>query len=228
MPANTTPLLKRVRKNVRTRLMSGMLILVPFGVTLLVMQWLFNWMAGILRRPVHDALFYYVRNPAIWTDAMAVWVNIVVSLISILILLVLLYLIGAVGHYVTGEKLLAMGESLLLRIPLVRTVYSASKQVIQAVSLPDRSAFKSVVLVEVPRPGYKALAFMTGYIHDPAGRKCCKVYVPSALNPTSGFLQIIPVEEVVPVVMTIEEAFKILISGGIISPEELVLGKLDP
>ncbi|MCY2925099.1 MAG: hypothetical protein NT031_06600, partial [Planctomycetota bacterium] len=63
MPANTTPLLKRVRKNVRTRLMSGMLILVPFGVTLLVMQWLFNWMAGLLREPVRDALLFYVINP---------------------------------------------------------------------------------------------------------------------------------------------------------------------
>ena len=228
MPANKPPLLKRAQKNVRTRLMSGMLILVPFGVTLLVMQWLFNWMAGILRRPVHDALFFFVHNPKLWSDAMAVWINVVVSIVSILILLVLLYLIGALGHYVTGEKLLALGEGLLLRIPLVRTIYSASKQVIQAVGLPDRSAFKSVVLVEFPRPGCQALAFLTGTIQDPTGRKCGKVYVPTAVNPTSGFLQIIPIEEIVPIVMTVEEAFKIVISGGLIAPEALVLGTLEP
>ncbi|MCY2925098.1 MAG: DUF502 domain-containing protein, partial [Planctomycetota bacterium] len=160
--------------------------------------------------------------------ALADWINIVVSVISILILLVLLYLIGAIGHYVTGEKMLRTGEALLLRIPLVRTIYSASKQVIRAVGLPDRSAFKSVVLIDFPRPGAKALAFLTGYIQDPAGRKCCKVYVPTALNPTSGFLQFVPVEDVTPLVMTIEEAFKIVISGGILAPEALVLGTLEP
>jgi len=196
----------RVKKNVRTRLVSGMLLLVPFGVTLLVMRWLFRWMAGFLHGPVASLVFGLTRHPAI-KSVPPTFVSVVVSVLSIIILLVLLYLVGAIGHFVTGKRLISAGETLVLRIPLMRTIYAATKQVVRAISLPDRAAFKSVVLVEFPRPGFKAVGFLTGHIHDSAGRKFCKVF------------EIVPVEEVMVTSMSTEDAFKMVISGGILSPD---------
>ena len=208
----------RVKKNVRTRLVSGMLLLVPFGVTLLVMRWLFRWMAGFLHGPVASLVFGLTRHPAI-KSVPPTFVSVVVSVLSIIILLVLLYLVGAIGHFVTGKRLISAGETLVLRIPLMRTIYAATKQVVRAISLPDRAAFKSVVLVEFPRPGFKAVGFLTGHIHDSAGRKFCKVFIPTTPNPTTGFFEIVPVEEVMVTSMSTEDAFKMVISGGILSPD---------
>ena len=85
-------------------------------------------------------------------------------MVSIVILLFLLYLVGAVGQLVLGRRIISTGETVMLRIPLVRTSYSATKQVLEAVSFPDRAAFMSVVLLEFPRPGFMALGFLTGHV----------------------------------------------------------------
>ena len=98
----------------------------------------------------------------------------------------------------------------------IGTIYSATKQIIQSFS-QDKAAFKSVVIIEFPRPGFYSLAFLTGYIQDKEGRKYCKVFIPTTPNPTTGFLEIIPAEEVRVTKISIEEGFKIIISGGIVS-----------
>jgi uncharacterized membrane protein len=213
-----------IKRNVRNRLVSGMLLLVPFGVTLLVMRWLFDWMAGFLKPSVRSLMFGLTEHPAI-KPVPHIYVNVVVSIISIAVLLVLLYLVGAIGHFVAGRRIISAGEGLVLRIPLVRTIYSATKQVVRAISLPDQAAFKSVVLVEFPRPGFKAIGFLTGHIQDSAGRKFCKVFIPTTPNPTTGFFEIVPPEDVVAANMTTEEAFKIIISGGILAPDSFGAGR---
>lgn len=105
------------------------------------------------------------------------------------------------------------------KIPFVRTIYSASKQVIESVSMPNKAAFKSVVLVEFPRPGFKSIGFLTGHIQGPSGESLYKVYVPHAPILTTGFLEIIPPHEVTETNLTIEEGFKMILSGGIVSPD---------
>jgi uncharacterized membrane protein len=79
--------------------------------------------------------------------------------------------------------------------------------------------FKSVVLVEFPRAGMKAIGFLTGYISDPDGKKYCKVCIPTSPNPTTGFFEIVPVEEVVLTDISVEDGFKMLISAGVVAPE---------
>jgi uncharacterized membrane protein len=162
-----------------------------------------------------------VYKYAFFQSLPSTYVDIGVSVVSILILLFLLYLVGTVGQLFIGRQLIAIGERVLLRIPLVRTIYSATKQVMQAVSLPDRAAFKSVVLLEFPRPGFMALGFLTGHVQDAQGRRYCKVFIPTAPNPTTGFFEMVPAEEVKETTMTIEEGFKMIISGGIVSPDNL-------
>ena len=150
-----------------------------------------------------------------------IYISICVSVCSIVILLVFLYLIGTIGQFVVGKRLLKAGEALLLRIPLARTIYTATKQVAEAISLPNRSALKSVVMVDFYKPGFKAIGFLTGYIEDSAGKEFCKVMIPTTPNPTTGFFLLIPRDEVTETTITIEDAFKMIISGGIVSPDIL-------
>ena len=213
---------KGIKNNVRNRLVSGTLLLIPFGVTLLVMRWLYGLVAHLLEPVVKGALGGLARFPLL-ASIPQVYVSTLVLILTVIALVFLLYLIGAIGQYVVGKKLITTTELLLGRIPLVRSIYSATKQVITAISRSGQDAFISVVLVEFPRPGFKAIGFLTGYIKDATGRKYCKVLIPTTPNPTTGFFEIVPTEDVSETAMTIEEAFKMIISGGIVSPDVLLL-----
>jgi len=208
---------KRLLNNIRHRLLAGILLFLPFGVTLLVMRWLFSWLETSIR-PMAKGFLSGIDRIAFFDAVPETYVNIAVVLASILILLFLLYLVGSLGQFLIGRRVISIGESVLMQIPLVRTIYTASKQVIQAFS-QDQSAFKSVVMLEFPRPGFLTLGFLTGHIQDRQGNRYCKVFVPTTPNPTSGYFEIVPVEEVRETSMTVEDAFKILISGGIVSSD---------
>jgi len=227
MPGNSAAWWKRWKNNIRNRLLSGTLLLLPFGVTLLVMRWLFGWLAGFLSPLIRRVLAYLARYPVL-EDIPPLYVSIIVSVVSILLLLTLLYLVGVFARFVVAKRVIAAGETLLLRIPLVRTVYAATQQVMKAVSLPERSAFKSVVLVEFPRPGFKAVGFLTGHINGLQGRRYARVFIPTTPNPTSGFLELIPADQVLQTSWTIEEAFKMIISGGLVAPDTFLTSAPPP
>jgi uncharacterized membrane protein len=211
---------KALTLNIRNRLISGIFVIVPFAVTVMIVRWLFLMLADVLRPVVAKALDFLLRIHLTqqWPE---VYVKYAVSMATILSLLLVLYLIGAIAKFVAGRRLLAVGENIVLKIPLASTIYTATKQVTSAISLQDNKSFTSVVLVEFPRKGFYAIGFLTGTIKDSSGNMYCKVFIPTTPNPTSGFFEIIPVSEVLQVEMSIEEAFKTIISGGIVSPEIL-------
>jgi uncharacterized membrane protein len=210
----------RVSLNIRNRLISGIFVIVPFAVTIVIIRWLFLMLANIIRPIVAKVLDYLLQIHLIqqWPED---YVKFAVSMATILSLLLVLYLIGAIAKFVAGRRLLAIGENLVLKIPLASTIYSATKQVTTAISIQDNKSFTSVVLVEFPRKGVYAFGFLTGTIKDSAGNTYCKVFIPTTPNPTTGFFEMIPIDEVLQTEMTIEEAFKTIISGGIVSPETL-------
>jgi uncharacterized membrane protein len=208
-------LIKKIRGNIRKKLLAGVLLFLPFGVALLVMRWLFGWLKNFLQ-PVIKGFLTGIEKIAFFDVIPEAYINIAVVIASIIILLFLLYMVGSLGQFLIGRRLISLGETVLLQIPLIRTIYSATKQVIQNFS-QDNAAFKSVVIVEFPRPGFLTLGFLTGYIQDNQGKRYCKVFIPTTPNPTTGFFEIIPAEEVRETNITIEEGFKILISGGIVS-----------
>jgi uncharacterized membrane protein len=208
------------KKDLRNHFLAGVLILMPFGITLLVMRWGFTWMAGFLKPWLLKLLAHVISDPALQTNPPA-YVSITTSIVSIMILLMFVYLAGVFAQKYFGKKLIFLGEWLLMKIPVLSTIYGATKQVMGAMSLPGKEAFMSVVLVEFPQPGMKALGFLTGYIEDAAGRKYCKVFIPTTPNPTTGFFEIIPVEDVLHTTFSVEEAFKMIMSGGIVAPEKL-------
>lgn len=106
----------------------------------------------------------------------------------------------------------------------MKSVYSAAKQVVDTLSPSRREAFKSVVWVEFPRPGFRALAFVTGSIRDEDGTECYKLFIPTAPNPTSGFFEIAPCGEVRESALSVEDGIKMIVSAGILAPETLEPG----
>ena len=208
------------RHPVRKRLISGALNIVPFFVTLQILQWLLGLAAGFMRPVVTTVLSLLAELRFVQTIP-DFSIDVIVSIVSIGLLLGLAYLIGTTAQIMAGRKLIDLGEALMLRIPVVRSIYTAAKQVLQAFSLPDQQGFRSVVMIEFPRPGFRSLGFLTGTIQDGSGREYAKVFIPTSPNPTTGFFELIPVEEIAYVDLSYEEAFKMIISAGIIAPKVL-------
>lgn len=191
---------------VRSRLISGLFVLVPVWVTIVVIGAAFSAMSSLLS-PLVGMLPWAL--PPLAERA-----------ISVVAFVLLVFVCGAVASRMVGRRLLAWGESLILRVPLVKSIYSASKQVVDAISLTKKAAFKSVVMVEYPRPGLKAIGFVTGVSADGAGRRWCRVFIPAA-PPTSGFLELVPIEEVEATDLSVEQGLKMIISGGFIAPDHI-------
>ena len=197
----------RLRRNVRRRIIAGILVVVPLFVTGIAVEFLVGLTADVIR-PLTRLTVGRLPPAAVWA-------------VSATIVLVALYVVGAVATHVLGHKLIAAGEALLLRIPLVKTIYAATKKVVETLTLPNRSSFKAVVSVDFPRPGMQVVGFVTGVGSGRDGRRTCRVFVPTTPNPTSGFLFIVPEDEVTELDMSVEEAVKMVVSGGILSPDAL-------
>lgn len=147
--------------------------------------------------------------------------------LGILLILVTLYLIGYLASNVIGKRFFNLVEKILNRIPIIKTTYQIGKQVSVALSLPEKQIFKRVVLVEYFRLGTLTIGFVTGTILDKANnKKLLKVFIPTVPNPTSGIFVILKESKVIESGWSVEQAMKIVISGGIIGPEE-IRGKKD-
>lgn len=143
--------------------------------------------------------------------------------LGVLLSLGLLILTGIIATNFIGQRLVQWGEYLLARIPLVRTVYHAAKQVIQALFATNSQAFRKVVLVQYPRVGLWSIAFVTGSgnqeIDSQIGDTMLAVFIPTTPIPTSGFIMMVAQSEVKEVAMTVDEALKFIISMGVMQPQ---------
>ncbi len=213
-------MLKSLNHNIRNRFIAGLLLLIPFAVTIVIIRWLFNKIYDLLG-PVVKRIQEWLISASILDTIPPVIITGLLFVLTILTIVLLVYMTGTIGQIVAGKRLLAVSENVVVKIPLAGIIYSATKQVLNAVSLPDRSAFKSVVMVQFPRPGFYALGFFTGFLKDADDKPYCKVFIPTAPNPTTGFFEIIPPDEVQQTNLTIEDAFKMIISGGLVSPESI-------
>ncbi len=203
---------KPLKKQIRQRLISGLLVVVPLGLTVYILRFLYDLTAGRLApftRPLFGPPFPDYVIPAL----------------SVLFLAIVTYGVGLVASAVAGRTLIGLAEAVLERIPLVKTIYGASKQVVQTLSFSDEgNDFKSVVLIDFPRPGMKVFALVTGKIllknaHDGTVSACYKLFAPTTPNPTSGYLEFVPEDMVETLDISVEDAIKMLMSGGLVMPE---------
>jgi uncharacterized membrane protein len=144
--------------------------------------------------------------------------------LGVIFTFLLIFIAGLLTQSYIGGRLLKAGDRLLNQIPLLRSIYQPTKQVVDSLFSDKSRHFRGVVLVEFPRKGVYTLGFVTGDTQGEADRKtsdsCINVFVPTTPNPTSGYYLIMPEKEVVHMDMTVEEAIKIIISSGLVGPQK--------
>ena len=186
------------------RLMSGLLVLIPLAVTLFILNLFFSSLTSFVRP---------VMRP--WLDELPEYI---LTLIALATTVLIIYIVGVITTHIIGRRMILWGEALLMKLPIVKSVYAASKQVVDTFSSSTKAAFKAVVLVEFPRRDSLAVGFITGTILNPEGRVLYRVFVATTPNPTSGFLVILPEEEVHFTDISVEDGIKMIVSGGMLAP----------
>lgn len=198
----------------------GFLTVAPLWVTWLA----FDFVLGLLARsgePLLRAIAGALR-PASPLAAKWLLTPFFQSALAVLITLAALYLVGLATSFVLGRRLIAWLESLFTRLPLVQTIYNATKRFLQTLSKPPASGQQRVVLISFPSPEMKAVGFITKTFRDPdSGRELAAVYVPTAPNPTSGYIEIVPLDDVVPTDWSMEQAMTFVVTGGTSAPDSL-------
>jgi uncharacterized membrane protein len=185
---------------VRRHLGAGLLVLVPLVVTAVVIRFVFNVIDGF-SQPLTERL-----------------VGRAIPGLGLVLTIAVIWLTGLLSSNLLGKKFLELFGRLLENLPLVKTVYTASKQLVEAVSPGGRRAFQRVVLVEFPQKGTFALGFVTGNGIGSLDASTLSIYVPTALNPTSGFLIFAKESDILDPRLTVEEGIKLVVSGGVVRP----------
>lgn len=204
------------RHRLRNVLLAGLLILTPLYVTAYVLWVLFHFMDGIFAPLIDRTLSMLLDRPGIHIPGLGL----------LLTLLVVLFL-GWLSTLVVGRQLIEGAEGLIRRIPIAKSVYGATKGVLEAVSRDQADAFKRVVLVEYPRRGMFGIGFVTGGgarwpSDDPrVDDELVPVFVPTTPNPTSGYLLLVPPAEIIECGISIEDGIRMVVSGGILQPGAL-------
>ena len=196
--------METIIKHLRKTFFAGLFVIIPIGITIFILKFLFNIADGILGSYI-DRVFTLVTNRELHLPGLGMMVGAVA-----------LYLTGLFATNFIGSKLLRFGEALLTRIPLVKSIYASSKQLTQ-VFQEGKSSYRRAVLVDWPRPGVKAIGFVTAELVQ-EGVDMVVVYLPSMPNPTSGFALYFRAEEVHESGMTVEDAVKFVVSGGVVLP----------
>lgn len=197
---------------IRNYFVSGLLFSLPLIVTFYVAAWIIrtadNWVKPLIPPQYHPETFLPFSLPGI---------GIIVAITGLI--LIGLITRGFLGHFFTKNS-----EKLLSKMPIVRSIYSTTKQVSEALLKNQSQSFREVGMIEYPRKGLWALCFITGNTTGEVQRKThhsmVNVFIPTTPNPTSGFLLFVPKEDITPISMSVEEGIKMVVSAGIITPHE--------
>ncbi len=146
--------------------------------------------------------------------------------LGLILVVIIILVVGLLTRNFIGGKIVRFGENIVNRIPFVRSLYTGVKQLMEAFFIQKNDAFKRVGLLEYPRRGIYVLGFVTGEskgeVQSKTGKNMINVFVPTSPNPTSGFYILIPEDDLIILDMSVEDAFKLIISGGMLSPHEKI------
>jgi uncharacterized membrane protein len=201
------------KKKLKRIFLTGLAVVIPAGLTLYILSFIIGIMDNLLRViPTHyqpDNLF-----------------GIHIPGLGAIVTVILIFICGLVTRSFLGNRMVRFGEHLVGKIPFVRSIYQAIKRIADSLFMDKARSFKNVVLVEYPRRGIYSVGFVTGTpngeIQNIIGQKspCVGVFMPLALTPTTGFFIMVPVAELIELRMTVEEAFTLIISAGIVTPTD--------
>jgi len=194
----------------RKYFITGLLIWIPLSVTFAVLAWIINtldgWIMPWLPQHLQPETIFGFAIPGL----------------GVLLFAFILFATGVIGANVLGQRVVRFWESLLARIPVVKSLYNSIKQVSDTLFSGNGKAFRKALLVQYPREGLWTIAFLTGTPGDEIaqllGGNYVSVYVPTTPNPTSGFFLMLPSKDVIELDMSVDEALKYIISMGVVAP----------
>jgi uncharacterized membrane protein len=202
--------LSRLKIWIKNYLLTGLIVLVPITITVYIIQALIGVMdefLSVLPLRFHPDTLLGFHLPGL----------------GLVLLGILILIVGVLTHNYVGRKLVGLWEALVRRIPIVRNIYLALKQFTEAIFLNSGKHFKQVVMLEFPRPGFLSIGFSVGpargELEERSGGLLWNVFIPCTPNPTTGYYVLVPEKDLLFLKMSVEEAFKLIVSGGLIAPE---------
>ena len=215
-PRSDEPLGNRLQQDLKNDLIAGLLVVIPLATTIWLATTVSRFVLAFLTSIPKQFNPFNTLNPLL-QELINLGVGLLVPLLGIL-------LIGLMARNIVGRWLLEFGEGTLLRIPLAGSVYKTLKQLLETFLRDNSSRFRRVVLVEYPRPGLYALGFVTGVLASSLQADfedtMLSVFIPTAPNPTTGWYAVVPESSVRDIDLSVEDAFRTIISAGIVSPDD--------
>ena len=203
--------MKRLRTSLKNYFLTGLLVILPIFITAYVIWFLIKAM---------DVVLKYV--PAKYLPD--TYLPFHIPGIGLILVIIIILTVGVLFRNLVGRRVVHFWENMVDKIPIARIIYSGVKQLLESFFLQKNDAFKRVALLEYPRRGAYVIGFLTGEskgeVQSKTDKNMMNVFVPTTPNPTSGFYILIPEDELIILNMTVEDAFKLIISGGIFSPPE--------
>ena len=200
-----------MRKSIRRYFITGLLVVVPLSLSVYVFLLIVGFM---------DSLLNFLPpsfRPETYLPFHVPGMGIVATLVGI-------FVVGLLAANLLGRKLVDIGEKILAKIPFLWTVYKGTKQFMETFFARQREGFRRVVLIEYPRRGLYSIGFVTGKtmgeIQAKTEDKMLNLFIPTTPNPTSGYYIVIPEKDIIPLTMTVEDAFKIIMTAGMVVPGE--------
>ena len=205
--------LGRIREALRRYFVAGILAFAPIAITIWAITWIIQRLDNLLLPRVLALVMPGLEEPP------------QIPLVGALFTLFVILLMGVIARHLFGNEFVRAWERLLARVPVARNIYAAVKQLFEAIfRAGDSARFNQVVMIEYPRKGVYALAFppgeTRGRLQSLVGQPMVNCFLPTTPNPTSGFYLLVPATDVRPVDLTVEEAFKLVMSAGLVTPDE--------
>jgi len=200
-------------------LITGALTIIPIWVTWLVFDFVLTRLSNV-GRPSVVALSKALQDdlPTLARWLLEPWFQ---STLAVILTVLALYLLGLAATLVVGKRLIALFESIMERLQLVQTIYGATKKLLSALQTKPEGV-QRVVLIDFPSSKMKAIGFVTRLMHDEiSGEALAAVYVPTTPNPTSGYMEIVPMKHITSTDWSMDEAMTFILTGGTVAPEHI-------
>lgn len=207
-------------ERLRRHFLAGIFVIIPAFVAVYAVLFIVGFTDNLFGKPLE----YPVRAilEGLLGEAPEFYVAIIRNLIAFVLTGAVILFVGWLSTFLFVKKLISVGEGIVSRIPLIKFFYNTPKEVLNTFAMSEKNSFQRVVMFEYPRRGAWALGFATGeIIIQPEGKRLVSVFMPTTPNPTTGFLMYIPMEDVMDVNVQVEEGFRMIISGGLLSPHEM-------
>ena len=188
-------------KKIRGHFVAGLIIVVPVAASVLILIWVFSGIDNILQPIIKAIAGHEIRG------------------VGFGVAVILIYLTGVITRNFIGKRMEKYGNSVMMRVPVFRSLYSGIRHIMRTVAAPDKASFMQVVLVEFPRKEMWTLGFVTKEITNDCGEKFLNILIPTSPTPWSGYFQVLKEKDVVRTDMSVEDAVKMIVSGGMTTPD---------